>query len=157
MGAKRTTEFMVGILGIVASALIAYLAVHLGMSEIVRPPGYLIYADFDNITGLKTRDQVDIAGVPIGQVAAISLKDNRAQIVMHIEEGVKIDDEATAAIQAVGIIGGQCVSIVPESGKHYLRDRERLRKTRSAFVLEDVIGRLITSSKGRPAPRRKAR
>jgi phospholipid/cholesterol/gamma-HCH transport system substrate-binding protein len=148
VGARRTTEFVVGIFGIVASALIAYVAVRLGTSEILQPPGYLIYAGFDNIAGLRTGDQVDIAGVPVGQVARISLKDNRAQVAMRIEEGVKIDNEATAAIQAVGIIGGQCVSIAPDSGNHYLRDRERLHKTRSAFVLEDVIGRLITKSQG---------
>jgi phospholipid/cholesterol/gamma-HCH transport system substrate-binding protein len=85
VGARRTTEFVVGIFGIVASALIAYLAMRLGASEILRRPGYLIYAGFDNIAGLRTGDQVEIAGVPVGQVARISLKDNRAQVVMRIE------------------------------------------------------------------------
>jgi phospholipid/cholesterol/gamma-HCH transport system substrate-binding protein len=141
-------QFIIGVFAIGVGGVLAYLAFWLGASEILPPPGYSIYADFDDIGGLKTGDQVAIAGVPIGVVTQISLKDNRARIEMRINEGVEIDNEATAAIEAVGIIGGESVSVAPDSGHHSLRDGETLRKTRSAFVLEDVIGRFITSSKG---------
>lgn len=155
MNTSPAAQLVAGLLALVVSGLIAYLAIQLCASEILAPPGYLVYADFDNIAGLKTGDQVEIAGVFIGQVTNISLKDNRAHVAMRIDRGVEIDNQATAAVQAVGIIGGQCVSIAPDSGDHSLRDGETLHKTRSAFVLEDVIGQLITSSKGGPARRGK--
>ena len=151
----RTTQFIVGMFAIVVSALIAYLAFRLGAGEILPSPGYSIYADFDNIAGLKTGDQVEIAGVPVGQVTKISLQDNRARVAMRIERGVEIDNEATAAIEAVGIIGGQCVALAPDSGGHFLSQGDTLHKTRPAFVLEDVIGQLIISSRTGRAGRAK--
>ena len=155
MNTSRTKQFIVGMFAIVVSALIAYLACRLGASEILPPPGYSIYADFDNIAGLKTGDQVEIAGVAIGQVTKILLKGNRARVAMRIDQGVEIDNEATAAIEAVGIIGGQRVSLAPDSGGHFLSQGGSLHKTRSAFVLEDVIGQLITSSRTGHAGRAK--
>jgi ABC-type transporter Mla subunit MlaD len=65
---------------------------------------------------------------------------------MRINEGVKIDDEAIAAIKTSGIIGDKYVSIQLGPGDHDLADDGVIKQTQSAFVLEDAIAQLINNS-----------
>jgi phospholipid/cholesterol/gamma-HCH transport system substrate-binding protein len=146
MYASRTTQFIVGIFAILGIVALAILSLSLGKIPLFPPPGYTLYAGFDNISGLKTGDQVQLAGVQVGKVVNIAIKDYRALVVLRINEGVQIDDGAIAAIKTSGIIGDKYVSIQLGSMVHLLKDSETIRQTQSAFVLEDAIGQLINSS-----------
>jgi phospholipid/cholesterol/gamma-HCH transport system substrate-binding protein len=146
MYASRTTQLIVGIFGLLGVAALAALSMRLGRIGIFPSPGYTVYANFDNISGLKTGDQVEIAGVQVGKVIAISLRDERAHVAMRINENVKIDNDAIAAIKTSGIIGDKYVSIAPGPGDRVLANGGTIRQTQSAFVLEDAIGQLISSS-----------
>ena len=108
--------------------------------------GYTLYANFDNISGLKKGDQVQLAGVPIGKVSSISIRDDRAHVTMHINLGIQIDTDAIAAIKTSGIIGDKYVSVALGPGDHDLTNGGTIRQTQSAFVLEDAIGQLINNS-----------
>lgn len=146
MYATRTTQFIVGIFAILGIAALAILSLSLGKISIVPAPGYTLYASFDNISGLKTADQVQLAGVQIGKVASIMLNNERARIAMRINQGVQIDADAIAAIKTSGIIGDKYVSIQLGPSDQILKDGDTIRQTQSAFVLEDAIGQLINSS-----------
>jgi phospholipid/cholesterol/gamma-HCH transport system substrate-binding protein len=146
MYATRTTQFIVGIFAILGIVALAILSISLGKISVFPPPGYTLYARFDNISGLKVGDQVQLAGVQIGKVMDIGIKDNQALVAMRINQGVKIDDQAIAAIKTSGIIGDKYVSIQLGPSDHYLADGDTIRQTQSAFVLEDAIGQLINNS-----------
>jgi phospholipid/cholesterol/gamma-HCH transport system substrate-binding protein len=146
MYASRTTQFIVGIFTLLGIAALAILSVSLGRVTILPKPGYKLFALFDNISGLKTNDQVQLAGVQIGKVVNIGLKNERAQIAMRINQGVEIDSDAIAAIKTSGIIGDKYVSIQLGPSDRILKDGDTIRQTQSAFVLEDAIGQLINSS-----------
>jgi phospholipid/cholesterol/gamma-HCH transport system substrate-binding protein len=146
MHASRRTEFIVGIFALLGIAALAVLSLRLGRIELLPEPGYTIFANFDNISGLKQGDRVEIAGVQIGKVTRIALDQDRAQVAMHFNSGVKVDDEAIAAIKTSGIIGDKYVSIAPGPGEHDLADGGTIRQTESAFVLEDAIGQFISST-----------
>jgi phospholipid/cholesterol/gamma-HCH transport system substrate-binding protein len=146
MYASRTTQLIVGIFAILGIVALAILSLSLGKLSLLPTPGYTLYASFDNISGLKTGDEVQLAGVQVGKVVNIGIKDYRAQIAMRINQDVRIDDDAIAAIKTSGIIGAKYVSIQLGPGDHYLKDGEIVRQTQSAFVLEDAIGQLINSS-----------
>jgi phospholipid/cholesterol/gamma-HCH transport system substrate-binding protein len=145
MYASRTTQFLVGIFALAGLAALAFLSFRLGKVELFAPPSYVIFASFDNVSGLKTGDSVEIAGVNVGKVARISLRNERARLTMRINRGVQIADEAMAAIRTRGLIGDQYVAISPGPGEKYLTDGGILRQTESAFVLEDAIGQLINN------------
>ncbi|MGA9721018.1 MAG: MlaD family protein, partial [Candidatus Binatus sp.] len=117
-----------------------------GKLSLFPSPGYTLYASFDNISGLKTGDEVQLAGVQVGKVVDIGIKDYRARVALRVNEGVQIDDQAIAAIKTSGIIGEKYVSIQLGPSDHYLKNGETIRQTQSAFVLEDAIGQLINSS-----------
>jgi phospholipid/cholesterol/gamma-HCH transport system substrate-binding protein len=145
MYASRTTQLIVGIFALLGLAALAFLSLSLGRVELLPAPGYTLYANFDTIAGLKSGDQVQIAGVKVGKVAGVSLEDNRAHVTLRIDEGVKIDNEAFAAVKSTGIIGDKFVSIQLGPGEQTLADGNTIRHTQSAVVLEDLIGQLINN------------
>jgi phospholipid/cholesterol/gamma-HCH transport system substrate-binding protein len=145
MYASRATQFLVGLFALAGLAALAFLSFRLGKLELFTPPGYALYANFDNVSGLKSGDGVEIAGVNVGKVTSISLNSERAKVTMRIDRGVKIDDEAIAAIRTRGIIGDKYVAISPGPGEKDLANRDTIRQTESAFVLEDAIGQLINN------------
>jgi phospholipid/cholesterol/gamma-HCH transport system substrate-binding protein len=144
MYASRTTQFLVGLFALAGLAALAFLSFRLGKLELFAPPSYELYANFDNVSGLKAGDNVEIAGVAVGKVLSISLKEERARVEMRIDRGVQIDEDAIAAIRTRGIIGDKYVAISPGSGK-YLANAGVLRQTESSFILEDAIGQLINN------------
>jgi phospholipid/cholesterol/gamma-HCH transport system substrate-binding protein len=146
MYASRTTQFIVGIFAILGIIALAVLSLSLGKISIFPQPGYTLYASFDNISGLKTGDQVQLAGVQIGKIMDIGIKDYRARVAMRIDEGVQIDQGAIASCKTSGLIGNKYLAIELGPGDHDLASGDTIRQTESCFVLEDAIGQLINSS-----------
>src|SRR5579863_5554579 len=148
MYATRTTQFIVGIFALLGIAALGILSISLGKIAILPVPGYTLYADFDNISGLKTADKVQLAGVEIGKINGIMLDKERARIAMRINKGIEIDDGAIAAIKTSGIIGDKYVSIQLGPSDKILKNGDEIHQTQSAFVLEDAIGQLINQTPG---------
>ena len=146
MYASWTTKLIVGLFALAGIVALAILSLRLWKIELFNNKGYVIYANFDNISGLKVGDQVEIAGVQVGKVISISLKDYRARVGMRINDGVHIDTDAIASIKTSGIIGDKYVSVSLGGGDHDLADGGVIRRTQSAFVLEDAIGQLINGT-----------
>jgi phospholipid/cholesterol/gamma-HCH transport system substrate-binding protein len=148
MYASRFTQMVVGLFALLGIAALVYLSVRLGNIGIFPTPGYTLYANFDNISGLKTGDEVQLAGVPIGKVQSISIQDNRAHVGMRINTGIQIDTDAIASIKTSGLIGNKYVAVALGPGEHDLTNGGSFKpgNTQSAFILEDAIGQLINSN-----------
>jgi phospholipid/cholesterol/gamma-HCH transport system substrate-binding protein len=146
MYASPLTKLIVGIFALLGIAALCLLSFSLGQVRLFPKPSYTLFANFDNISGLKSGDQVQIAGVDVGKVTAIGLSDNRAHVSLRINKGVEIDDDAIASIKTSGIIGDKYVAIALGPSDKNLADGGTIRHTQSAFVLEDAIGQLINSS-----------
>lgn len=144
MYASRTTQFIVGVFGLVGIAALSVLAFTLGRIPLVAAPHYMLYAMFDNVSGLKVNDGIQIAGVKVGKVAAINLsqKNERAQVALQVNDGIMVDEDAIASIKTSGIIGDKYVSISIGGGDP-LKNGGTIIHTESSFVLEDAIGQLI--------------
>ncbi len=145
MYASRTTQLIVGIFALLGIGALIVLSVKLGNVELFPQPGYTLYANFDNIAGLKGGDNVEIAGVKVGRVTTVGLQDNRAHVGMLIWRGVDVDSEAIASILTSGLIGDKYVSIALGAGEN-LKDGGTIRQTQSAFILENAIGSFINNA-----------
>jgi len=145
MYASRTTQLIVGVFAALGIGAMGFLSLRLGKIELFTPPSYQIYANFDNVAGLKDGADIEIAGVEVGKVIGISLAQERARVTMRLNLGVKIDEDAIAAVRTRGIIGDKYIAISPGPGETYLANGSTLRQTESSFVLEDAIGQLISS------------
>jgi phospholipid/cholesterol/gamma-HCH transport system substrate-binding protein len=147
MYASRSTQFIVGIFAVLGIAALGYLSLRLGRIELLPARGYILNADFDDISGLKVGDQVQLAGVPVGKVVETALLPNseRARVHMRLNQGVAVDSDAIASIETSGLIGDKYVAIELGGGDP-LTNGATIRHTQSAFILEKAIGQLINNS-----------
>ncbi|WPC73772.1 outer membrane lipid asymmetry maintenance protein MlaD [Vibrio porteresiae] len=111
---------------------------------------YTLTAEFDNIGTLKVRSPVKVGGVVIGRVSAISLdKQNMLPLVtLEIDEQYnQFPDTSSAQILTSGLIGEQYIGLVPgfvyEDEGTMLKNGDRIEDTKSALVLEDLIGQFL--------------
>ena len=146
----RTIEISVGafmLAGILALGFLAVQVSGLSIHDSDRDT-YKLYAHFTNASGLTVRAKVAIAGVVIGRVTAITLdpKDTRAIVEMAIQKNVNfITSDSIASIQTAGILGEKYVSLSIGGDPEVLKNGEEIADTQSALVLEDLIGKVLTS------------
>jgi phospholipid/cholesterol/gamma-HCH transport system substrate-binding protein len=140
---RGNLELTVGAFVLVGLACLAYLAIHLGKME-VWGGGYQISGTFDNVGGLKVGAAVEVAGVDVGRVERIRLSSgDRARVVMQLEPGIKIYDDAIASIRTKGIIGDKYVKLSPGSSEKLLPPGGMIHDTESAVEWEELISKYI--------------
>jgi len=146
----RTVEISVGafmLAGILALAFLAIQVSGLSIRENNRAT-YTLYAHFNNVAGLAVRAKVSMAGVVIGRVTSITLdpKDGRAKVAMSIDKSVNyLTTDTIAAIQTAGILGEKYIALSNGGDPDILKDGDEITDTQSALVLEDLIGKFLTS------------
>jgi phospholipid/cholesterol/gamma-HCH transport system substrate-binding protein len=147
---SRTIEISVGafmLAGILALAFLAIQVSGLTLRDNNRDT-YKLYAHFNNASGLAARAKVTVAGVVIGRVTAIALdpQDTRAKVEMSIDKKVNfLTTDSIAAIQTAGILGEKYISLSIGGEPDMLKDGDEIADTQSALVLEDLIGKFLTS------------
>ena len=140
-----TVELLVGVFTLLGVLAVGYQAIGLAGIKLVSGGEYEVLAEFDNISGLKTGASVEIAGVPIGKVIDIQLKDPQAIAVLQIAEGVKLFDDDIAAVRTKGIIGDRYVKISRGASDLVIEPGGTMFETESVVDIEDIIGKIIHS------------
>ncbi len=142
----RKVEIIVGLFVCVGIGAIAGLSIKLGQIGGLSTSGYTIEALFSDAGGIRTGGDVMLAGVSIGRVSAVSLKDNNdAYIEMEINEGVAISTDAIASIRTKGIIGERYIRITQGADETALIDGDEVEDTESAINIEDLVSKYIFS------------
>ncbi|ENY72870.1 Mce family protein [Aeromonas diversa CDC 2478-85] len=148
------TEFLVGSFMLAGMGAILALALQVaGLSFKSEGETYTIHAHFDNIGGLKVRSPVKVGGVVVGRVTDITL-DPKSQVplvTMQMQKSAgQFSETSTLSILTSGLLGEQYIGLVPgfsdeEMGTRDLKDGDTLEDTKSAIVLEDLIGKFLYS------------
>ncbi len=94
-----------------------------------------------------------VGGVVIGRVSDISLdKESYLPVVtLSISSDYHFPDTSSAQVLTSGLIGEQYIGLVPGfifDDEGYLADGDRIEDTKSALVLEDMIGQVLYSIGG---------
>ncbi|SQJ06398.1 Probable phospholipid ABC transporter-binding protein mlaD [Serratia rubidaea] len=153
----KKSEIWVGVFMLIALAAIIFICLQVAnVKSIGNEPTYRIYATFDNIGGLKARSPVKIGGVVIGRVADIELdpKTYSPRVALDIQDKYnQIPDTSSLAIRTSGLLGEQFLALNvgfedPEMGTAILKDGGTIQDTKSAMVLEDLIGQFLYKSGG---------
>ncbi len=114
-------ETKIGLLILAALGVLLYFLVKMGsLSSIFEPRGYEIKAYFQSIAGLEERAPVRLAGVKIGYVERIDLREGRALVIMKIYEKYRIRKGSKAAVTSMGIMGEKYIEIFPGEEEGYL-------------------------------------
>ncbi len=139
----RATEIVVGLFVLAGVLCAGYLAIRLGKLEAFGNTGYVVYADFANVAGLRRGDSVEIAGVGVGRVDSLTLVEDRARLALRIDPGVAIQEDAIASVRARGLIGDKFIAISPGASDRNVPAGGRIRDTESPPDITDLIGRMI--------------
>ncbi|NPA25834.1 MAG: outer membrane lipid asymmetry maintenance protein MlaD [Deltaproteobacteria bacterium] len=140
---KFNLEMTVGLFMAIGLLAIAYLTLNVGGIELFGGNYYKLYANFDSVGGLKTGAQVEIAGVPVGKVSNITLKDDQARVELSLRPDVKVGSDVFASIKTQGIIGDKYVLLTPGADDDYLKDGDEITDTESAVDLESLISKYV--------------
>ncbi len=149
---KQLVELWVGVFvaaGLLALGALAFQVGNLSAADVRN--GYVVYAEFDNIGGLKLRSRVTLAGVRIGRVRAIEVdpQSYRAVVALEIDGRYRnLPTDTSAMIQTQGVLGEQYVALEPGADEAYLKDGDRILLTQSALVLENLIGQFLYNKSG---------
>ena len=115
---------------------------------------YTLHAEFDNIGSLKVRSPVKVGGVVVGRVTSISLNPDNLlpQISMDVSADYQqFSETSSVQILTSGLIGEQYISLVPGfvfDDEEMLIDGDYVEDTKSALVLENLIGQVLFSLGG---------
>ncbi len=141
---KFDLELAVGIFLLMGILALGYVSVKMGRLEIMGGAGYTLNARFESAGGIDIGSLVEIAGVEVGKVKSLSLnKDYQAVIVLFINEGVRIQEDAIASIKTKGLIGEKYIKITPGGSEKLLGPGGRIRETESAVDLEELISKYV--------------
>lgn len=112
---------------------------------------YHLHAEFDNIGSLKVRSPVKVGGVVVGRVTDITLDPTTLlpKVTMAISsEYDQFPETSSLEILTSGLIGEQYIGLVPGfvfEDEEMLMDGDPIEDTKSALVLEDLIGQVLYS------------
>ncbi|WP_114767861.1 outer membrane lipid asymmetry maintenance protein MlaD [Vibrio rhodolitus] len=155
MQQTRKTELWVGsfVLAGICAVLIMIFQVA-DVKGIGSNDTYTVNAEFDNIGSLKVRSPVKVGGVVVGRVTAISLNPESLLPVVNMAISSQFDQfPETSSVQILtsGLIGEQYIGLTPGfvfDDEEMLADGDYIEDTKSALVLEDLIGQVLYSVGG---------
>jgi len=145
----RTIEISVGAFVLAGILALVFLAVKVsGINASADEEGYLLQARFDDVSGLRERAKVTIAGVSVGRVTSIRVDTEYGEAVV----GLAVQDsvgplalDTGAQIVTEGVMGGRYIALTPGADEELLASGDFLTETQGALVLEKLIGDFVTS------------
>ena len=143
---RATLDLWVGLFVMAGLGALVVLAMKVGnLGSFGKAETYVVYAEFDNIGGLKVRAPVKSAGVVVGRVDAISFdtKSYKARVKLDIEKQYPFSKDTTASVLTSGLLGEQYVGLETGAETENLKDQDKITIVQSAVVLEKLIGQFL--------------
>jgi phospholipid/cholesterol/gamma-HCH transport system substrate-binding protein len=121
--------------------------------------GYRVSAVFNHVSGLAQGSPVQVAGIPVGAVEAITLlPDYRARMTMRIDPDIVLPKDTSAGIHTDGLFGGKFVVLEPGGDDATLADGSAIAFTQDAVVISRLLDLIISEGRAArtaaPAPAR---
>jgi len=140
---KTKLELIVGAFVLIGIVCLGYLSIKLGKLEVIGGDRYEVEALFNSASGLKPGAAVEIAGVDVGRVKSIALKEDQAIVLLAVENNIKLYSDTFASIKTRGIIGEKFLSLSPGGGGDPLQAGGTIRDTESGLDLEELVSQYV--------------
>ncbi len=136
-------EIVVGIFLVLGFLAFGWLAMQLG--EVTWLSGsrtYTLYADFDNISGIKSGSEVQIAGVTVGSVTGLALNEyDQARAALQLNREIKLPKDSIASVKSQGLIGDKLIQITLGGDEENYAEGDVIVDTESSVDLESLISK----------------
>ena len=140
---RSTLELSVGVFVLIGILALGWLSIKLGRVDLFGGHGYAITADFPSVGGLKAGSTVEIAGVEVGRVDAITLSDYQARVLMSIRRGIRLQEDSIASIKTKGLIGEKYIRINPGGSEKIIAPNGRITEVEPPVDFEELLSKYI--------------
>ena len=143
---RTTMDLWVGLFVMAGIGALLILALKVGnLGTYSEAQSYTLIGNFENVGGLKIRAPVKSAGVVVGRVKDIqfSTKNFDAAVTMKIDNRYQFPKDTFASILTSGLLGAQYIGLAAGGEEGMLKSGDKIMKTNSALVLEEMIGRFL--------------
>ncbi|MCU0381032.1 MAG: MlaD family protein [Chitinophagaceae bacterium] len=149
MPAQRKNIVQLGIFVISGLALLLLALFLIGKNQHLIGSHYTLRAHFENVSGLRTGNNVRYAGIEVGTVQEMTIvSDTVLEVRMLIKRNMKevIRQNALASLGADGLMGNKVINIIPQPGDaEYAKDGDLL-PSRKAVDFDDILRTLSGTS-----------
>jgi phospholipid/cholesterol/gamma-HCH transport system substrate-binding protein len=102
-------------------------------------------AYFAEAAGLAADNEVEVAGVKVGQVTSVELGHKQVLVKFRVK-GTRVGDASTASIEIKTLLGEKYLALVPKGGGTQDPDTTiPVNRTRTPFELQDAFNQLSTT------------
>ncbi len=137
---KLSAETRLGFFVLLAVGTLVFLSLRLSHHKMNPKHSYAFYAEFRSVDGLEKGTDVEVAGVKVGEVDAITLgSSGHARVRMLVDKKVVIPSDARAIIFSNGFLGKMYVEI--EEGPSKIRPHlDPSRDPETPGLLKKIFG-----------------
>ena len=143
---KLTKEFKVGVIFVIATAILIWGLMYLKGMELFKHK-MILYAVYDKVNGLVPANNVAISGMTVGQVKDLYFSNKqRGKIIaeLYISINYPIPINSIARINnSDNLIGGKYVEIVLGDSKKIAKDKDTLQSFFEASIGDELNRQLI--------------
>ncbi len=132
-------EAKVGLLVLSGLLILIYMSLKVGQVGFGPGGGYVLKLELDSAVGLAKDSEVLVAGIPVGLVEEIKLRQGRALLILRIQDGVELAADSVASLRTQGVLGEKYVEVRPGTGPGRLGDGDPIRPGAPPGDLDQLV------------------
>jgi phospholipid/cholesterol/gamma-HCH transport system substrate-binding protein len=119
--------------------------------------GYFVSATFNRIDGLPANGAVRVGGIQVGSIVDQRLDEHfRAVVTLHVDDGVELPTDTSAAILTESLFGSKYIELEPGGDATMLRNGDAIKFTQDSLVVSDLLDLIIAEGRANLAKKGEA-
>ncbi|MDN4163046.1 MCE family protein [Nocardioides abyssi] len=129
--------------GLVTIVVVALLGAGVSAAARVAPGSDRYTAVLEHTGGLRVGEEVQVAGVGVGEVTGIELGDEMVEVAFTLDDDLRLGSRTSAEVKVATLLGTHYLQVSP-AGEGELADATiPAERTRVPFNLQDVIDQAV--------------
>lgn len=130
-GYRRVGLVCVAVVALVAGLIAATSAFPFGKNTYT--------AELEHTAGLRVGEEVQVAGVGVGDVTKIDLQGKKVLVEFTVDKSIDLGKDTTVEVKVATLLGTHFLLVTPQGGGSLADDTVPLAQTKVPFNLQDVI------------------
>jgi phospholipid/cholesterol/gamma-HCH transport system substrate-binding protein len=97
------------------------------------------YAQLTQAGGLKSGDEVRVAGVPVGQIKSLTIRDAMVRASFAIRKSIHLGSDTRANVKVATLLGNHFLELVPGGGAELTGHTIPVSNTLVPFEVEEIV------------------
>jgi phospholipid/cholesterol/gamma-HCH transport system substrate-binding protein len=148
MSIRTQNPRVAAVVGLVVLVGLLLMGLHAGQLPFINPDRNDYQARFLDAGGLKSSDSVQVAGVVVGRVNAVTI--NNASVIVHfsVDSDIHLGDRTTAAIKIGNVLGSKYLQVFPAGTANLGSTIIPVARTTPAYDVATAFGDLAKVEEG---------